>query len=80
MRTIETRIRHALIGLICVAIAAAGLVFAAVGAKEVAGYSFPRHFFLFSLLGDIYCACFFLWLLKRLKKQQSERQIANLRK
>jgi hypothetical protein len=80
MATIETRIRHARIGLVCVAIAAAGLIFSAVGAKVVAGFSLPHYFVLFSLLGDAYCAFFFLWILKRLKKQQSEGQTANPRK
>jgi uncharacterized membrane protein len=78
MATVEVRIRHAKPGLICVAIAAVGLVFSAMGVKVVAGYSFPRSLLLFSLLADIYGACFFLWLLRRLKKQQSAKQIANL--
>jgi uncharacterized membrane protein len=71
MATIENRIRHAWFGLICVTVAAVALVFSAVLAKLVAGFSFPRHFLLFSLLGDAYCGCFFVWMLKRLKKQQS---------
>jgi threonine/homoserine/homoserine lactone efflux protein len=71
MTTIENRIRHAWIGLIGVAVAAVGLVFVAVLGRLPVGFSFPRHFLLFSLLGDAYCIGFLVWLLKRLKKQQS---------
>ena len=67
-------------GLVGGAIAAFGVTVCAVSAKVVTGYSFPHHYLLFVLLGDSYCVCFFVWLLRRLKKQQSAEQIANQRK
>ena len=78
MRTIESRINHARLGLLCIVIGAVGLVLAAAGSKFVAGVTFPYRLFLFCLLGDVYGICFFLWLLKRLKKQQAEKQNADL--
>jgi hypothetical protein len=71
--SIERRIRHAQIGLICTVIAMAGLVVCFVSARVVAGYSLPRFLLFFCLVSDACTACFFLWLLKRLKKQQSQK-------
>ena len=67
MATIQTWIRHARLGLVCCAIAVVALIVSALGAKVAVGYEFPRVLLLFSLLADTSCACFFLWLLKRLK-------------
>jgi short subunit fatty acids transporter len=72
MRSLESRMLHARLGLICCGIAALGLIFSAVGSKATVGYSFPRNFLFLSLLGDAYGAVFFLWLLKRLKKQSEK--------
>jgi ABC-type Fe3+-siderophore transport system permease subunit len=60
-----TRIR---LGMICCVIGAFGLVFALTVANSI---NFPRYFRLFALVGlfgDVYGFCFFLWLLRRLKK------------
>jgi len=48
----------------------AGLVVAVESAKEV-GFQFPHYFLLFGLLGDASCVCFFLWLIRRWKKESS---------
>lgn len=72
-RDIETSIRRARLGLFCCVVGAVGLILSAVEAKAI-GYTPFRHFLLFALLGDAYGACFFLWLLRRMKKQQSAKQ------
>jgi uncharacterized membrane protein YeaQ/YmgE (transglycosylase-associated protein family) len=64
---IEIRLRVARLGLICLGIGAVGSVVSVEIAKDV-GFQFPRHFLLFVLLGDAYCACFLLWLIRRWKK------------
>jgi hypothetical protein len=60
MATIEARIRHVWLGLICAAVAAIGVVFLAVFAKLPTGFSFPHHFLPFILLSDAYTAGFFV--------------------
>jgi hypothetical protein len=74
MRTIENRITNARLGLMCCAVGAVGLIYSAISAKLTIGYSFPRSVLVLSLLGDAYGACFFLWRLKRLRKEQSAKQ------
>jgi len=32
----------------------------------------PLSFLLFAVLGDLYCICFFFWLIKRARKKQKQ--------
>ena len=66
-KTMSDRIRLYRLGLVCCVFGAVGAVISAAVAKEV-GYPVPRHFLLLTVLGATYTFCFFLWLLKRLKR------------
>ena len=71
MATIESRIRNAQAGLVCVAAGALGVVFLAVHLKLGGRFIFQHYFLLFILLSDAYAAGFLVWMLRRLKKEQS---------
>jgi hypothetical protein len=71
MATIESRIRNAQAGLVCVAAGAIGVVFFAVDLKVEGKFNFPHYFLLFILLGDAYAAGVFVWMIRRLRKEQS---------
>ena len=69
---IDARIRFYWIGVILGVTAGLGLIIVSLSLRVLGFPQPPYHILPLTLLGDVYCTCFLLWTIKRLKKRANQ--------
>jgi hypothetical protein len=75
MRMMESRIRLCWPGVLT--LVTCMILIALLMLNPLVRNHMPRYFMIFVFLTDTYCICFFLWMIRRLRRQSKRVELSN---